>query len=84
MRKHITLRNVPADLARALDAAKRMTGESLNRTVLAILRQALGLEPGRAFDNGLRKLAGTWGEPEFRRFEKNTLLFEQVDEELWR
>ena len=83
MKKHLTIRDVPADLAKALDSAKRMKGVSLNRTVLALLRQALGLETTTVFDNGLRKLAGTWSERELHLFEANTALFEQVDEELW-
>ena len=34
--------------------------------------------------NGLRKLAGTWNEEEFRSFGQAVASFGQIDEELWR
>ncbi len=41
--KTMTIRNVSADLAAALEAEKSRRGLSLNRTVLALMREALGL-----------------------------------------
>lgn len=46
--------------------------------------QALGLTADQEYDNGLDKLAGSWSQEEFEEFEKNTAVFEQIDEELWR
>ena len=43
--------------------------------------------PGRGWQprsNGLRRLAGTWSEAEFRQFEKNVAPFDEIDEDLWR
>lgn len=80
--KAITIRDVDGQLAHALEQAKRKRGTSLNRTVLDLLRQALGLEEASS-GNGLRKLAGAWSEEDLERFEKATAPFEQVDEELW-
>lgn len=79
--KHLTVRNVPPRLARALDAERRRRGASLNRTVLDLLDRALGT--GGA-TNGLEALAGTWSRAELARFEKATAEFERVDEELWK
>ena len=81
--KNITVRNIPPELAKALDRERRRWGDSLNKTVLELLRQGLGVGPG-ARSNGLASLAGTWSKDEFREFEEATAFFEQVDEELWR
>ena len=56
--KAITLRNVPPDLAAALNREKRRRGQSLNRTVIDLLKQGLGV--GEPRSNGLARLAGGW------------------------
>ena len=80
--RYLTVRNVPPDLAAALDAERRKRGISLNQTVLEILSQSLAVKRQR--NNGLRRLAGTWTEEEFREFEEATRAFEEIDRELWR
>jgi hypothetical protein len=82
--KHLTVRGVPPELAKALDAERRRRGTSLNRTVIELLRAALGVARGSRRSNGLERLAGTWTRREHEDFEKATAVFEQVDEELWR
>ena len=82
--KQLTVRGVPGDLARALVEEKERRSQSLNRTVLELLRQVLGLGGGGRFDNGLSALAGRWSEDELRDFEGNTASFDEIDEELWR
>jgi hypothetical protein len=78
----LTIRNVPADVASALDREKRRRGKSLNQTVIDLLSQGLGV--GRSRSNGLARLAGRWDEDEFREFERATAVFEGIDEDLWR
>ena len=82
--KTMTIRNVPPDLAAALDGERRRRGLSLNRTVLELMRQALGLGEDGPHSNGLRQMAGTWSEAEFRQFEKNAAPFARIDDEIWR
>lgn len=82
--KTMTIRNVSTELAAALDAEKRRRGLSLNRTVLSLMQEALGLSNGGGCGNGLRRLAGSWSEEEFRRFEEAVAPFEEIDEDLWR
>jgi plasmid stability protein len=81
---YLTVRNVPEDVARALRTEKRRRGKSLNQTVIDLLRHALGLGWDLPGGNGLEKLAGTWSQEEFERFERATAVFEQIDEEQWR
>ena len=77
--KNMTVRNIPPELAKALDEERRRRGVSLNKTVLELLRQGLGVGPG-ARSNGLTSLAGTWSEDEFREFTEATAFFEQLTE----
>ena len=82
--KTITVRNVPPDIATALAAERRRRGLSLNRTVLALMREALGLANPRRRSNGLRRLAGTWTEADFRQFEEAVASFQAIDEDMWK
>ena len=81
--KTMTVRNVSEETAAALDAERRRRGLSLNRTVLALIEESLGLG-GRPRSNGLRDQAGTWSEEEFQRFEEAVAPFAEMDEDLWK
>lgn len=81
--RYLTIRNVPPDLARRLEEEKQARGRSLNRTVLELLGQAVGLDRGSR-SNGLAELGGTWSRKEYETFERAVAETEQVDEELWR
>lgn len=80
--KTITVRNVPDELAKALQRERARRGESLNQTVIDLLGQRLGV--GVARSNGLARLAGTWTDEELERFEEAVAPFERVDKELWK
>lgn len=80
--KHITIRDVPEALARALEEEKRRRGTSLNQTVKDLLASVLGVGSRRP-DNGLGRHGGTWSADELAEFERAVEPFEQVDEELW-
>ena len=82
--KTITVRNIPAELATALETEKRRRGLSLNRTVVLLIQEALGLAGTGRRSNGLHKLAGTWSEAEFQEFEKAVAPFQEVDPEIWK
>ena len=82
--KTMTIRKVPAEVAAALETEKRRRGLSLNRTVLSLIEEALGISEGKARSNGLRRLAGTWNEKEFRRFEEAIAPLGEIDGDLWR
>ena len=82
--KHLTVRGVPAPLAKALVAERRRTNKSLNQTAIDALARGLGVPLGQPAPNGLEELAGTWTKQEAERFDKAVRAFEQVDDELWR
>jgi len=80
--KALTIRNVPEAVAEALEREKARRGVSLNRTVIELLSQGLGIGVTRS--NGLAQLAGAWDENAFRRFEQAVAPFRDVDPELWK
>ena len=82
--KTMTIRNIPSELAQALDKERRRRGLSLNRTVLVLLGNALGVQNAATRSNGLRQLAGTWSESEYKQFEQAVAPFGEIDEAMWR
>lgn len=82
--RHLTVRNVPARVAQALEYERRRRGTSLNQTVIDLLTRALGVEPGNRRSNGLATLGGRWTGEQFAEFEAAAAPAEQIDEELWR
>jgi hypothetical protein len=82
--KHLTVRGVPDNLAKALNEERSRRGKSLNETVIQLLRQGLGVQPEGLRNNGLSRLAGSWSAEEHREFEQNVAVTEQIDPELWR
>ncbi len=83
--KALTIRNVDTGLSRALTREVKRRGESVNATVLSLLRQALAVDDaGMTKSNGLAKLAGGWSDDDVADFERVTADFARVDDELWR
>ena len=80
--KTLTVRNLPADVATALEQEKRRRGASLNQTVIDLLKQGLGVNGARS--NGLARLSGSWDEDLFDEFEKAVAPFERIDPGLWK
>ena len=61
----------------------RASGESLNRTLIRLLREAVGLNPTRK-KRDLSALAGTWSQEEADEFDREVRQFGEIDDELWR
>jgi hypothetical protein len=81
--KHLSIRNVPPEIAEALEEERERSHASLNQVVIDLLGRSLGIAR-KENRNGLARLAGTWTEEEHERFEAAVALTEQIDEELWR
>jgi plasmid stability protein len=82
--RHLTIRNLPPEVAEALEKKRNRSRTSLNQTVIDLLRRALGVRGQGEGRNGLAGMAGTWTQDELDRFESALALTEQIDEELWR
>lgn len=75
----LTIRNVEADLARRLRAISAERGESLNATVLDVLRQAVGPDARRA---RLLRYA-TWTKEDAAEFEAALAEQRVLDRQYW-
>ena len=75
----ITLRNIDAELSRRLRAISEERGESLNRTVLALLRDAVDLETRRT---RLRRYV-TWTPDDLDEFTAALHSQRVVDQRYW-
>jgi hypothetical protein len=79
---HLTVRNLPKEIAVALEKEKRKRGKSLNQTVIDLLGQSLGVTGTRS--NGVARLAGTWTDTEHQEFLAAMPVFEEIDREFWK
>lgn len=81
-----TVRGLDATLRGALEREAARRGKSLNKTVLALLAESLGLAYGErvALADDLDELAGTWSKSEAARFDESLRAQRQVDPKLWR
>ena len=80
--KNLTVRNLPRQVAEALNRERRRSDRSLNQTVIDVLSRGLGLGDGGR-RNGLAKLAGTWTDDDLQRFNESVAAFEAVDPDMW-
>ena len=71
-----TIRDIPKDLEHALRERARRSGESLNRTLIRLLREAVGLNPPRK-KRDLSALAGTWSQEEADEFDRQVRWLEE-------
>ena len=76
----ITLRNVDPELSRRLRAVSAERGESLNSTVLRLLKDAVGLDARR---DRLRRCV-TWTADDLSEFTDALRAQRVVDERYWR
>lgn len=83
--KAITLRNLPDEVARAIRRRAEREGLSLNKAVLAVLAERLGVAPGAtpARYHDLDELAGAWTDAEARAFDRALAAQRGIDPELW-
>ncbi len=79
MSRQLTVRNVPAEVAAALKQLAEERNESVNTTVLEILKHALGVDERRA---RLQRYA-TWTEEDARDFDSALEKQRAVDEGDW-
>ncbi|MFZ0547211.1 MAG: hypothetical protein WAM60_17320 [Candidatus Promineifilaceae bacterium] len=85
--KQLTVRGVNEDLHNALKREADRRGTSMNRVVLTLLKEAMGISNGNGryqhlFDD-LDHLAGTWSRQEADAFEEALNQQRTIDEQLW-
>lgn len=80
MASQLTIRGVPDETARRLKQMSREREQSVNATVLQILRRALGTEERRRH---LERYA-TWTPADRAEFDEALQAQRTIDDELWR
>ncbi len=84
--KVITLRNIPPEVARFVEARSKETGLSLNKTVIRLLEGLLGTSRSTSAPKPYRDLddlVGVWTEEEAREFDEILAQQRRIDPEMW-
>jgi plasmid stability protein len=76
-----TIRNIPAELDRAIKARAKRLGKSVNQVALEALARSVG-QPLRR--RNLRAMPGAWSRKEAARFDRFLEDHRKIDDELWR
>lgn len=85
--KSITIRNLPAELARVIVLKSKQEGTSLNKTVIRLLEASVAApsrDGRRELYRDLDALAGSWAEDEAAAFDQALSEQRHIDPELWR
>lgn len=83
--KTLTIRGIDTELDQKIKEKANISGESINKIVLQLLKSAFGLEKNRVFPtyHDLDDLAGTWTQNDEDEFNKNIQELNEIDKELW-
>ena len=84
--KAITIRGIDEEIDNGLRKKAEESGDSINTTILKLLRNALQLGKSKPYPeyHDLDSLAGTWSEKERAEFDKVQEGFSQIDRDLWK
>jgi hypothetical protein len=84
--KSITIRGIDLRLDRVIKSLAKQNNLSINQWVLETLKKVTGMgkEPVFKKHTDLDALAGGWSKEEARAFQKNTQIFERIDEDVWK
>lgn len=84
--KAITLRNIPADVARAVERRASREGQSLNKAVLELVAEGAGLKnrARKVRHTDLDSLFGTWSKRQADAFDRQLRELRTVDPEVWK
>ena len=72
------------ELEKGIAAESKRLGLSLNKTIKKLLRKSMNLPKKQAKKADFSDIAGTWTQEEYDEFERNTAVFEEIDEEMWK
>lgn len=86
--KQITLRDIPDNIAKAIEKKSKKEKLSLNRTIISLLERGTGVAAGhkavRPLYHDLDHLFGSWSKKEAEEIENNLKSQRRIDYELWR
>ena len=84
--KNLSLRGIDEDLSENLKKLSQKEGISLNKTVLKLLEDSVGIKRRMRLNiyRDLDDLAGTWSSREEKEFKDKIHFFEVIDKDLWK
>jgi hypothetical protein len=84
--KTLTIRGIDPELDRAIKSRASQNNLSANQWILQSLKKftGTGKEPVFKKHHDLDALAGGWSREEAKAFQKNTEIFERIDEDVWK
>jgi len=84
--KSITIRGIDPGLDWVIKSRAKQNNLSVNQWILQMLKKVTGMgkEPVFRKHYDLDTLAGGWSKEEVKSFQKNTQIFEKIDEDLWK
>jgi len=86
--KAVTLRSLPPDIADAIRKEANRKGMSLNKAVISLLANRMGVRDKRKSrqtrHHELDDLAGSWSKKEAAEFEKSLAAQRTIDLDLWK
>jgi hypothetical protein len=84
--KAITLRNIPPDVARAVERRASREGQSLNKAVLELVAEGAGLKSRarKVRHTDLDSLFGVWSRKQADSFDRHLRELRTVDPEVWK
>jgi len=84
MKKSITIHDIDPATAKLIEDRAEAEGRSLNKTIQALLEQALGVKPSNdAHRNDFSEFLGKWKSSDLHAFEKATKDLRKIDDEDW-
>ncbi|MCO6491940.1 MAG: hypothetical protein J5I98_26220 [Phaeodactylibacter sp.] len=81
--KSLTIHNMDAELAQAIEELAESTGLSQNKVVKKLLRQALNLLDEEKPKRDVSAFFGVWTKEETEEFNEAVKFFGQIDKEMW-
>ena len=82
--KAITLRNIPPEVAQAIRRKAKAERTSLNKVVISLLEDRLGVRKGLEKKRDLSRWAGSWTKEEADAFDRVLAEQRKIDWEMWR
>jgi hypothetical protein len=84
--KTITIRGIEPGLDRVIKSQAKQNNLSVNQWILQALKKVTGMGKESLFKkyHDLDALAGGWSKEEAKAFQKNTQIFEKIDEDVWK
>ena len=84
--KTLTIRGIEPGLDRVIKSRAKQNNLSVNQWILQALKKITGMgkEPIFKKHHDLDALAGGWSREEVKSFQKNTQIFEKIDEDVWK